>query len=217
MERWDSRARPRGSTAGGGRGVRPRSGAADRPATGRLLGPESVLPSLQATRRRHAGAVPKARKNRLTARKDDESVPPARLIMGEVGHATGGVGRQRPDRAPGIAQDHPARGGRGERPAGVGGPGGGALPCGAPLGTHRPSPYPPLARPVCPAAGRTGPAVRGGEAARAAPRRSSLSGAGRDTSPVALARAQGLVPHPPGAGAGRRGWPPRHSTSTQRG
>src|SRR5262249_16778295 len=34
-----------------------------------LLGPEPVLPALQAPRRRHAGAVPEARKNRLTGRK----------------------------------------------------------------------------------------------------------------------------------------------------
>jgi hypothetical protein len=34
----------------------------------RLLGPEPVLPSLQAARRRHAGAVPDAHKNRLTGR-----------------------------------------------------------------------------------------------------------------------------------------------------
>ena len=39
----------------------------------------------------------------------------------------------RPARAPGLAQDLPVRGGRGERPAGVGRPGGGPLPCGARL------------------------------------------------------------------------------------
>jgi AraC family transcriptional regulator len=32
-------------------------------------GPEPVLPSLQAPRRRHAGAVPDARKDRITGRK----------------------------------------------------------------------------------------------------------------------------------------------------
>src|SRR5262249_51772756 len=47
----------------------------DRPAPGggrrlrRLLGPEPVLPSLQAPGRRHAGAVPDARKDRQTGRK----------------------------------------------------------------------------------------------------------------------------------------------------
>ena len=35
----------------------------------RLLGPEPVLLSLQAPRRRHAATVPDARKNRLTGRK----------------------------------------------------------------------------------------------------------------------------------------------------
>jgi hypothetical protein len=38
-------------------------------AGGRLLGPEPVLLSLQAARRRHTEAVPDARKNRLTGRK----------------------------------------------------------------------------------------------------------------------------------------------------
>jgi AraC-like DNA-binding protein len=41
----------------------------------RLLGPEPVLPSLQAPRRRHAGAVPDARKNRLTGRKFRQEAP----------------------------------------------------------------------------------------------------------------------------------------------
>ena len=35
----------------------------------RLLGPEPILPSLQAPRRRHAGAVPQVRKNRIKGRK----------------------------------------------------------------------------------------------------------------------------------------------------
>src|SRR5262249_26430808 len=50
-------ARRRRLLPGGGRHAR------------RLLGPEPVLPSLQAHSRRHAGAVPDARKNRLTGRK----------------------------------------------------------------------------------------------------------------------------------------------------
>src|SRR5271157_1157683 len=51
--------------------------------------------------------------------------------MGEASNATGRTGTRRPARAPcSTAQDHPVRGGRGERPAGVGGPGGGSLPCG---------------------------------------------------------------------------------------
>jgi AraC family transcriptional regulator len=50
-------ARRRRLLPGGGRRAR------------RLLGPEPVLPSLQAPGRRHSGAVPDARKNRLTGRK----------------------------------------------------------------------------------------------------------------------------------------------------
>src|SRR6516225_2040778 len=46
---------------------------------------------------------------------DDESVPSARLIMGETGHATAGAGRRRPDRAPELAPDPPVRGSSGER------------------------------------------------------------------------------------------------------
>src|SRR5262249_30017047 len=46
-----------GPVPGGGRRAR------------RVLGPEPVLPALQAPRRRHAAAVPDARKDRLTGRK----------------------------------------------------------------------------------------------------------------------------------------------------
>ena len=46
--------------------------------------------------------------------------------------------------------------------------------------------YPPHACPAYPAAGGAGPVVRGSEAAPAAPCRSGLPGAGRDTGAVAL-------------------------------
>src|SRR5207253_1916553 len=42
----------------------------------------------------------------------------------DVDDTTRQAGRRRPDGAPGLAQDPPARGGRVERPAGVGGSGG---------------------------------------------------------------------------------------------
>jgi hypothetical protein len=45
----------------------------------RLLGPEPVLPALQATRRRHAGAVPDARKDRLTGGKSRQETGPRAL------------------------------------------------------------------------------------------------------------------------------------------
>ena len=41
----------------------------------RLLGPEPVLPSLQAHSRRHARAIPDARKNRLTRSKPRQETP----------------------------------------------------------------------------------------------------------------------------------------------
>src|SRR5258708_40303418 len=44
-----------------------------------------------------------------------------------------------------------------------------------------------------------------GEAARTAPRRIDLGGAGRHPGPVALARVLRLAPHLPGAGVGRAG------------
>ena len=58
-----------------------------------------------------------------------------RTRQGDADDARGRAGARRPDRAPGLAQDPPVRAGRGERPAGVGRPGGGSLPCGARLGT----------------------------------------------------------------------------------
>src|ERR1700757_495768 len=54
--------------------MRPTRAAAGRRAR-RLLGPEPVLPPLQASHRRPAGAVPDARKNRLTGRKPLQETP----------------------------------------------------------------------------------------------------------------------------------------------
>src|SRR5262249_30065095 len=89
----------------------------------------------------------------------EESAASPRLLRGEAGHATRRAGTRRPDRAPGLAPDPPVRGGRGGRPAGVGRPGGGALPCGARLGNQLACPYPPPARPWHPAVGGGRPAV----------------------------------------------------------
>ena len=126
--------------------------------------------------------------------------------MGETGHATGGAGTRRPDRAPrawrkivpfeaAAASDRLGWVGLEaaryrEAPASE---------------LNPPALDPPPARPLHPAAGGAGPAVRGGEAARTAPRRIDLGGAGRQPGPVALERAHGLAPRLPGAGAGRAG------------
>jgi hypothetical protein len=59
-------------------------------------------------------------------------------------------GRKR-GRAPGLAQAPPTPGSRVERPAGVGGPGGGSQPRGPGLGTPRARHHLPPARPHCPA------------------------------------------------------------------
>jgi cytochrome b561 len=50
------------------------------------------------------------------------------VSIGEASHAIGESGSLPAHRAPGVAQDHPVHGDRVERPAGVGRPGGGALP-----------------------------------------------------------------------------------------
>ena len=57
----------------------------------------------------------------------------SRPRQGDADEARGSGGARRPDWPPGLAQDPPVRAGRGERPTGVGRPGGGALPCGARL------------------------------------------------------------------------------------
>src|SRR5262249_56977356 len=78
----------------------------------------------------------------------------ARTPCGNTGEATSGATPRRADRALGLAQGHPVPGGRGERPAGVGGAGGGSLPCVARLGIQRARPYAPPARPCHAAAAR---------------------------------------------------------------
>src|SRR5262249_60903306 len=70
----------------------------------------------------------------------------SRPRQGEADEARGRGGARRPDWPPGLAQDPPVRAGRGERPTGVGRPGGGALPCGARLLTPRARPDSPAAR-----------------------------------------------------------------------
>src|SRR5262249_56241270 len=92
-----------------------------------------------------------------------------------------------------------------ERPARVGRPAGGALPCGACLRTQPARPDPPPALPVLPTAGGTGPAVRRGEAAQAARRRLGLAFAGRQHGLGTLKRVQGRAAPLPGAGAGVAG------------
>src|SRR6202043_4224012 len=54
-----------------------------------------------------------------------------RTKYGDTRDATSGGATRRPDPAPGLAQGHPVRAGRVERPVGVGRPGGGVLPNGA--------------------------------------------------------------------------------------
>ena len=111
----------------------------------------------------------------IAARLGLRPVPEQRIVLAgardldppEVTYLAGAAIRRR-EVAALTAADLPAgplyvhvavRGGRVERPAGVGGPGGGSLPCGPRLGTPPARPYPPPARPFFPAAGGTGPAV----------------------------------------------------------
>src|SRR5262249_58640825 len=108
-------------------------------------------------------------------------------------------------RAARLAQAPPTRDGGVERPARVGRPGSGALPCGVRRGTQPANSYPPLAHPLCPPAGGTGPAIRRGEAADTAPRPNGLAGAGRQPALGARERAQGTAFHLIGARAGRAG------------
>src|SRR5262245_63764979 len=121
------------------------------------------------------------------------------------GDATSGTTTWRPARASRLPQAPPTRDRGVERPARVGRPAGGALPCGARLRTQPARPDPPPALPVLPTAGGTGTAVRRGEAAQAARRRLGLALAGRQPGLGALKRVQGRVAPLPGAGAGVAG------------
>src|SRR5690349_19605854 len=105
-----------------------------------------------------------------------------------TGDATSGTTTWRPARASRLAQAPPTRERGVERPARVGRPAGGSLPCGAALRTQPARPDPPPALPVLPTAGGTGPAVRRGGAAQAARRRLGLALAGRQPGLGALKR-----------------------------
>src|SRR5262245_18565808 len=127
------------------------------------------------------------------------------LSRGGSGDATSGTTTCRPARASRLAQAPPTRDRGVERPARVGRPAGGALPCGARLRAQPARPDPPPALPVLPTAGGAGPRVRRGEAAQAAGRRLGLALAGRQPGLGALKRVQGRAAHLPGAGAGVAG------------
>src|SRR5262249_59256564 len=128
-----------------------------------------------------------------------------RTRQGGAAGARERAGTRQPDRASRLAQAPPTRNRGVERPARVGSPTGGALPCGARLRTQPVRPDSPPALPVLPTAGRTGYMVRRGEAAQAARCRLGLALAGRLPGAGALEWVQGRVAHLPGARAGRAG------------